>query len=121
MKGSDHKTARLWNGDRIRKRHPALGAKIPPCYLYVYNLKTIAKTNDKGDWYGWAWENGAGDGAVTLTTSLPNGRELVKMASELGKAYMSGAKNADVYEDLEAAGDSNVIDHDDNDHDASDI
>ncbi len=121
MKGSDHKTARLWNGDRMRKRHPALGAKIPPCYLYVYNLKTIAKTNELGDWYGWAFENGAGDGAVTLTTSLPNGRELVKMASDLGKAYMSGAKNAaadDLVPDTSASG---TITIDNTEYDTSDI
>jgi len=100
MKGSDHKCAREWNGERMRKQLPPPNDDIrPPSYAFVYNLKTVAKTNDRGDWYGWAYENGMGDGEVTEITSLENGVELYQMARALDKAFMAGDKNAELEHD----------------------
>jgi hypothetical protein len=96
MSGSNHTCSRGWNGDCLRKRlDPPNDDFTPSAFAFVYNLKTIAKTNDKGDWYGWAFENGTGDGEKTQTTSLDNGVELYRMARALHDAYMAGTKKAE--------------------------
>ena len=94
--GSNHTCSRGWNGDTLRKRLPPPNDDFtPPAFAFVYNLKTIAKTNDKGDWYGWAFENGMGDGEKTQTLELEGGIDLYRMARALYDAYMSGAKKAE--------------------------
>lgn len=97
MSGSNHTCSRGWNGDMLRKRfEPPNDDFTPPAYAFVYNLKTVAKTNDKGDWYGWAFENGNGNGGEkTPVTALDNGIELYRMARSLHDAFMAGTKRAE--------------------------
>ena len=95
MTGSNHTCSRAWNGDALNKRlDPPDDDFTPPAFAFVYSLKTIAKSNEKGDWYGWAYENGMGDGEKTPTLTLQNGVDLYRMARTLFDAYMSGVKKA---------------------------
>jgi len=55
----------------------------------------IAKTNAKGDWYGWQVEDGMGDGEVTFLPEIEDGVVLYKMARQLAKDFKTGVKVAD--------------------------
>jgi hypothetical protein len=66
-----------------------------PSYAYVYCLKTLARSNDDGDWYVWQAEDGMGDGEVTFVPDIDGGVELYKIARQLDRDFMSGAKQAD--------------------------
>lgn len=48
--GSNHTAARAWMSLINRKQTPK-GNKAS-IFEYVYEMKTVAKSNDKGDWYG---------------------------------------------------------------------
>ena len=106
MSGSNHSVARNWNGEWLRKRLPAPNNDfVPASYAFVYNLKTIATSNDKGDWYKWAYENGTGDGEEVQTTSLEDGMDLYRMARTLNEAFMAGVKQGDAPTDETSDGD----------------
>ena len=55
MTGSNHGSSRAFMGLMNRKRTPK-GNKSPS-FAYKYLLKTIAKSNDDGDWYGYVVED----------------------------------------------------------------
>lgn len=95
MKGSDHTSSRMWMGMMKDKRIPDSNDRAPS-FAYVYNLKTIAKSNDEGDWYGIQVEDGMGDGEVTFVLDLDGGFDLYKTARQLNADFESGAKVADI-------------------------
>jgi hypothetical protein len=115
MSGSNHTASRAWMGLMKDKKIPGTSDRAPS-YAYVYNLKTIAKSNDDGDWYGWQVEDGMGDGEVTIITSIDDGAELYRTARQLNADFESGAKVADapIEPDDATTGSS---DNDDNDSD----
>lgn len=113
MSGSNHTASRAWMGLMKDKRIPGSDDRAPS-YAYVYCAKTIAKSNDKGDWYGWQIEDGAGDGEVTLITTIEDGGNLYRAARQLAKDFKSGVKVADAPIERDDASSSNN-DEDDND------
>jgi hypothetical protein len=95
MTSTNHKCSRMWMGLMKDKRIPGTNDRAPS-YAYVYCLKTTPQSNADGDWYGWTAEDGMGDGEVTFLPDLENGVELYKVARQLDRDFMSGAKVADV-------------------------
>lgn len=55
MSGSNHTASRAWMGLMNRKKTPK-GNKAAS-FAFKYLLKTIAKSNDDGDWYGYVVED----------------------------------------------------------------
>lgn len=55
MTGSNHTASRAWMGLMNRKKTPK-GNKAAS-FAYKYLIKTIAKSNDDGDWYGYVVED----------------------------------------------------------------
>lgn len=100
MSGSNHTASRAWMGLMKDKKIPGTSDRAPS-YAYVYNMKTIAKSNDDGDWYGWQVEDGMGDGEVTIITSVDDGAELYRTARQLNADFESGAKIADAPTELD--------------------
>jgi len=94
MSGSNHTASRAWMGLMKDKRIPESEDRAPS-YGYVYCAKTIAKTNAKGDWYGWEVEDGMGDSEVTFLPEIEDGVALYKMARQLAKDFKTGVKVAD--------------------------
>lgn len=116
MSGSNHTSSRAWNTLMKGKKIPGKD-KRAPSYAYVYCGKTIAKTNAKGDWYGWQMENGMGDGEVKFILDIEGGAELYKMARQLHDDFMSGRKVADTPDEPA----DHTSDRDPRDEDDSDI
>jgi hypothetical protein len=100
MSGSNHTASRAWMGLMKGKKIPGSDDRAPS-FAYVYSLKTIAKSNDKGDWYGWQAEDGQGDGEVTFLPEIDNGVELYKMARQLNADFEAGIKVADAPAELD--------------------
>lgn len=111
MSGSNHTASRAWMGLMKSKKIPDTEDRAP-AFGYVYCLKTIPKSNDKGDWYGWQAEDGMGDGEVTFLPKIQGGVELYKMARQLNADFESGAKVADAPVELDSDG-SQADDSDD--------
>ncbi len=109
MTSTDHTASRMWMGLMKDKRIPDSSDRAPS-FAYVYCLKTIAKSNDKGDWHGWQVEDGMGDGEVTFLPDIDNGVELYKLARQLNADFESGKKVAE--EPIEP-GDTNASSGDD--------
>ena len=54
MKSTQLKISRTWNSMMNSiKLKGANGHYTPPSYSHIYNLKTVAQSNDKGTWFGW--------------------------------------------------------------------
>lgn len=113
MSSTNHTSSRMWMGLMKDKRIPILKDGVPtggytedraPAYAYVYCLKTVAKSNDDGDWYGWEAEDGMGDGEETFITSIDNGASLYRQARQLAADFKSGAKVADAPAEQDSAG-----------------
>ena len=94
MSGSNHTASRAWMGLMKGKKIPGSDDRAPS-FAYVYNLKTIARSNDDGDWYGWQVEDGMGDGEVTFLPKIENGIALYKTARQLASDFETGVKVAD--------------------------
>ena len=114
MSGSNHTASRAWMGLMKNKRIPETDTRAPS-FAYVYCLKTVAKSNAKGDWYGWEIEDGTGDGEVTFLPEIEDGVELYKTARQLNADFESGVKVADapIERDDDSGGDAD--DGDDSD------
>jgi hypothetical protein len=102
MSGSNHTASRAWMGLMKNKKIPNTD-KRAPSFAYVYCAKTIAKSNDEGDWYGWQMEDGTGDGEVTLITDIDGGAELYRVARQLAADFETGVKVADAPVDIDDA------------------
>lgn len=100
MQSTNHTCSRMWMGLMKDKRIPDTEDRAPS-YAYVYCLKTVAKSNDDGDWYGWVVEDGTGDGEVTFLPDIEGGVDLYKIARQLDRDFMSGAKVADAPDALD--------------------
>lgn len=96
--GSNIGTARAWNTACGRKRVPSTDAKSP-LWGYVWRLKTVAKSNDKGDWFGLAFEEETDGEEQILTWSLDGGK-LYKAARQLNADFEAGLKQSDQGEEL---------------------
>ncbi len=94
MASTDHGASRMWMGLMKNKKIPGTD-KRAPSFAYVYNIKTVAKSNDKGDWHGWAVEDGIGDGEVAFLPDIEGGVELYKVARQLNADFESGVKQAE--------------------------
>jgi hypothetical protein len=104
MASTDHSASRMWMGLMKSKVIPNTDIRAPS-FAYVYCLKTIAKSNDKGDWHGWAVEDGTGDGEVQFVPDLKGGVELYKLARQLNADFEAGNKQAEAPIDDSAGGD----------------
>ncbi len=102
MSGSNHTASRTWMGLMKDKKIPDSDDRAPS-YAYVYCLLTVARSNDQGDWYAWQAEDGAGDGEVTFLPDIEGGVELYKVARQLDRDFMSGAKVADAPHEMDSA------------------
>jgi hypothetical protein len=106
MSGSNHTASRSWMGLMKSKKIPG-SDKRAASFAYVYTMKTIPKTNDKGDWYGWQIEDGLdGDGEVTFVGGIDGGPELYKIARQLAADFEAGTKVADIGDPDETGGTS---------------
>lgn len=94
MSSTNHTASRMWMGLMKDKRIPGSDERAPS-FAFVYCLKTVAKSNDDGDWYGWQVEDGTGDGEVTLITEVDGGVELYRIARQLADDFETGKKVAD--------------------------
>jgi hypothetical protein len=102
--GSDHTSARAWMSLCNRKRTPK-GAKAS-LYEYTYLLKTVAKSNDKGDWYGKIAED------IDERTA----DEYFVMAHEVAKGFGGGTLSAGDHDVAEAGDGSSSTDSEDDDN-----
>lgn len=109
MASTDHGASRTWMGLMKDKRIPKVeNGKIvgytdkrAPCFAYVYNIKTVAKSNDKGDWHGWAVEDGMGDGEITFVPiDVEGGGPLYLLARQLADDFESGVKQTEAPVDV---------------------
>jgi hypothetical protein len=95
MSSTNLTCSKAWNGEQLRQRIPELGDDfVPPSFAFIYHLKTVATSNEKGSWHKWAFEHGMGDGEVTQTLAV-GGMALYKKARSLYDAYMAGEKKTD--------------------------
>lgn len=94
MTSTDHSSSRMWMGLMKNKKIPGTDQRAPS-FAYVYCLKTVAKSNDKGDWHGWQVEDGTGDGEVVFLPDLDGGVELYKQARQLNADFEAGSKRAE--------------------------
>jgi hypothetical protein len=54
MKATQLKISKKWNTMMMSsKMQGKNGLFTPPLYSYIYRLKTVQQSNDKGTWYGW--------------------------------------------------------------------
>ena len=54
MKSTQRKKSKRWNSLMLGlKLKGAKGLFTPPSYSHIYTLKTIAESNDLGEWFGW--------------------------------------------------------------------
>jgi hypothetical protein len=54
MKSTQRKKSKRWNSLMLGlKLKGAKGLFTPPSYSHIYSLKTIAESNDLGEWFGW--------------------------------------------------------------------
>ena len=54
MKSTQRKKSKRWNSLMLGlKMKGSKGLFTPPSYSHVYLLKTIAESNDLGEWFGW--------------------------------------------------------------------
>ena len=94
MSSTNHTASRMWMGLMKNKKIPGTEQRAPS-FAYVYCLKTIAKSNDDGDWYGWQIEDGMGDGEVVFLPDIESGVDLYKTARQLNADFESGTKRAE--------------------------
>jgi hypothetical protein len=92
LSGSNHGVARDWMSKIGRKRIPGTNLKAP-LWGYVWLLKTVAKSNDSGDWYGLQVEEASDDGQHKLTWLVS--RDLYDVAKQLHADFESGVKQSD--------------------------
>lgn len=92
MTSSNHSAARQWMTSAKDKRNPLTGNHLP-LYGAVWRLKTVAKSNDQGDWFGIV-----ADDENMLTIALPDGPALYEQAKQLQKDFESGRLVADTDE-----------------------
>ena len=94
MKSTQLKKSRKWNSMMMsRSVKGANGPFNPPRWSHVYNMKTVAEGNSKGDWHGWEMSV---DGPVTdagiysrgksFAESISAGEVVVKHTEEEGKS-----------------------------------
>ena len=94
MKSTQLKKSRKWNSMMMsRSVKGANGPFNPPRWSHVYNMKTVAEGNAKGDWHGWEMSV---DGPVTdagiysrgksFAESISAGEVVVKHTEEEGKS-----------------------------------
>lgn len=101
MSSTNHTASRMWMGLMKDKRIPGSDDRAPS-FAYVYCMKTVAKTNDDGDWYGWQVEDGTGDGEVVFLPTIEGGVDLYKMARQLHADFESGKKVADAPDEVDS-------------------
>jgi hypothetical protein len=54
MKSTQRKKSKRWNSLMLGlKMKGANGQFTPPSYSHIYNLKTVAESNNLGNWFGW--------------------------------------------------------------------
>ena len=54
MKITQRKKSKRWNSLMLGlKLKGSKGLFTPPSYSHIYSLKTIAESNDLGEWFGW--------------------------------------------------------------------
>lgn len=102
--GSNISAARAWNTACGRKRVPGSEVKAP-LWGYVWRLKTTAKSNDKGDWYGLLVEEETNEDGNQKTTWKLDGGATYKFARQLNEDFETGAKRADDIDDVDGNAD----------------
>lgn len=100
--GSNISEARGWNTKCGRKRVPGSDVKSP-LWGYVWRIKTVAKSNDKGDWFGLLVEEEADEDGNQKTTWMLDGGNTYKLARQFNEDFETGAKRADNAEDMDGA------------------
>lgn len=114
--GSNIGAARGWNSACGRKRLP--GSTVKPQYwTFVWRLKTVAKSNDKGDWFGLMVEEELGDDGTQKTSWFLDGGQTYKLARQINEDFNLGVKQSDqgeeTYDDSASTADEDE-DGDDN-------
>lgn len=104
MKSTQLKVSRRWktNINQLKVRHPETGEiKSPPVFGFMWRLKTVEETNDKGDFYNWSVEK---VGMVETRELLMEGKafrdgvmrgELKAQAENHGGGDGGGARDGD--------------------------
>lgn len=109
MSGSQHSASKNWTTLMNRTFLP--DGRECPSYACIYRMKTVAKSNDAGDWY--MWEIGYPDGEAP--TYVENETHF-DMADNIFKSFTSGAMRAgdlDSDNDEAVAGSNAAGDNDD--------
>jgi hypothetical protein len=94
MSSTNHTAARQWMTDIGRKRVPGTD-KRASLWAYMWRMTTIPKSNDDGDWYGWAIEDGGPEGEELLCSDVA----AYKIARQLHEDFEKGVKHADTPEE----------------------
>ena len=87
MKSTQLKVSRRWktNINQLKVRHPETGEiKSPPVFGFMWRLKTVEETNDKGDFYNWSIEK----------LGMVDTRELLLEAKNFRESIMRGEVKA---------------------------
>lgn len=87
MSGSNHTAAKQWMTNIGRKTIPGTDGVRAPLFGFMWRMKTIPKTNDQGDWFGWMIED--------EDTFCPD-PAAYKMARQLHLDFEAGSKQADL-------------------------
>lgn len=56
MKSTQLKKSRKWNSMQLAQKMKAPDGSLftPPSFANVYHAKTVAESNDRGEWFGWS-------------------------------------------------------------------
>lgn len=100
LSGSNHGVARQWMTNAGRKRVPGTDDRAP-LFGYAWKLTTVPKSNDDGDWFGLAVEDGGEEGEELLTWNLPNGPEIYRAARQLNADFETGKKTSEQADDIQ--------------------
>lgn len=95
MSGSNHTASRSWMGLMNRKRIPGTDKKAPS-YAFLYRVRTVPRSNDQGDWFGYEIEDGGEDGVELLVSDI----SAYKAARALNDDFEAGRKEAEVAGDM---------------------
>jgi hypothetical protein len=104
LSGSNHGAARQLMTSINRKKIPGTDLKAA-VYGYQWRMKTIAKTNDDGDWFGIMFEEEMDEaGENQLLTWNIDGGKTYKFARQLNEDFESGRKVSDQGDESELGG-----------------
>lgn len=102
MTSTQHTAARMWMSLMNEKTLPGDASKSAPLFSHVYRMKTVAQSNDDGNWYGWQiTDAGEEDGASV--PELLQDLAIYREAKRINEQFNAGTMRADVGDEDEAA------------------